>query len=247
MRAPIGFSVESARLVLCEADSSCCRRPGAGLGDVLSSVNWAIEKDSGNGAEIVPIASVEAFLAAAELTEYKDKLDAEGIIVDDIAEVTDELLKDLGVSKIMHRKRFLRYAALMRPHAGDAAAKVTEAATEGESPPLQPWVIMKDYGKGVEVEFIPDLQKFMEVRHTPSPFSPKRVDAVAQDSRWPVFAVRLPSLWSIWTCSRPTVLLLKISRISPTRSWRNSGWRSSCTGSASCATLEKCTGSWRQT
>ena len=146
---------------------------------MLSSVNWAIEKDTGNGAEIVPIGSVEAFLAAAELTEYKDKLDAEGIIVDDLAEVTDELLKDLGVTKIMHRKRFLRYAALMRPHAGDAAVGATEAATDGESPPQQPWVIMKDYGKGKEVEFIPDLQKFMEVRHTLSPFSPERADAAA--------------------------------------------------------------------
>lgn len=131
----------------------------------MSSVAWAIEKDSGSGPEILPIADVEAFLAAAELTEYKARLDEEGIILDDISEVTDELLQNLRITKIMHRKRFLRYAKLMRPHKGEASGE----AAEEEKAPLAPWVINKDIGKGKEVVFIPDLQQFLEVLRTRSP------------------------------------------------------------------------------
>ena len=87
-------------------------------------------------------------LAVADLKEHTERLDSEGIIVDDLPEVTDELLQQLGVSKIMHRKRFLRYAKLMHVH---------------EQQPPAPWVIKKDMGRGKEEIFIPDLQKFLEV------------------------------------------------------------------------------------
>ena len=115
---------------------------------MLSSVPWGIEKDSGRGKEQVPITDVAAFLAVADLKEHTERLDSEGIIVDDLPEVTDELLQQLGVSKIMHRKRFLRYAKLMHVH---------------EQQPPAPWVIKKDMGRGKEEIFIPDLQKFLEV------------------------------------------------------------------------------------
>ena len=115
---------------------------------MLSSVPWAVEKDSGRGKEQVPIPDVAAFLAVADLKEHTERLDSQGIIVDDLPAVTDELLQQLGVSKIMHRKRFLRYARLMHVHA--------------QQPPA-PWVIKKDMGRGKEEIFIPDLQKFLEV------------------------------------------------------------------------------------
>ena len=159
-------------------DSSYGGCTGGGLGDVLSSVSWAIEKDTGSGAEIVPIPDVAAFLAAAELKEHQETLDAEGIILDDVAEMTDELLKDLGISKIMQRKRFIRYAKLMRPQSGEAGGAAKEAAKESAKDanedtvkeatgaPLQPWVITKDAGEGPEVVFVPDMEAFVEVLHT---------------------------------------------------------------------------------
>lgn len=142
-----------------------CRSVGA-WAEESSSTSWVIEQES----EIISVSDLASFLEIAQLKEHKGVLDTEGIILDDIAEMTDELLQDLGITKKMQRKRFLRYAKLMRPHAGAAKSEpgkaaecVEEEAVREKTAPKQPWVLTKDNGEGKEVVFVPDLETFLEV------------------------------------------------------------------------------------
>jgi hypothetical protein len=130
-----------------------------GVGDVLASTPWAIERDTGKGVpEDVLIPDLAAFLAIAELTEHQELLNGEGIIVDDIPGVADELLVELGITKKMQRKRFLRYAKQLH------VLKQEASADEPAGP--HPWVIKMDVGKGptmMEQVFLPDLIAFLEL------------------------------------------------------------------------------------
>ena len=77
---------------------------------------WVITKDDGHKLEDVYIQSLDDFLEFAQLDMdgYAEPLTAEGMVVDDIKEVTDGDLEAIGMTKRMHRERFLRYAKKMR-------------------------------------------------------------------------------------------------------------------------------------
>ena len=85
-------------------------------GTMSKGPQWVITKDDGRALEDVPINSLDDFLQFAQLDMdgYAEPLTAEGMVVDDIKEVTDEDLEAIGMTKKMHRSRFLRYAKKMR-------------------------------------------------------------------------------------------------------------------------------------
>lgn len=96
-------------LVLCSAGAAAAgRAPGSGGGMGY----YVITHDNGRTLQDYPIDDVAAFLEFASLggEGYEDKLLDEGLIVDDIPEMDEELLTEIGVTKTMHRKRFLRFA-----------------------------------------------------------------------------------------------------------------------------------------
>ena len=81
-----------------------------------SKGQWVITKDDGRALQDVAIHTIDDFLEFAELDQdgYAEPLTAEGMVVDDIKEVTDSDLEAIGMTKKMHRSRFLRYAKKMR-------------------------------------------------------------------------------------------------------------------------------------
>ena len=99
--------------LLCSAGAAAAgRAPGSGGG----MGHYVITRDNGRTLQDHPIEDVAAFIEFASLSGegYEDKLLDEGLIVDDIPEMDEELLTEIGVTKTMHRKRFLRFAKQLR-------------------------------------------------------------------------------------------------------------------------------------
>eukprot|EP01045_Picozoa_sp_COSAG04_P009960 COSAG04_NODE_596_length_12255_cov_4.614018_8_plen_196_part_00 len=112
------------------------------LGDMLDQMPWVITKDQGTWPhDDIAIPDLQAFLQVAQLEEHLETLESEhGLHLDDVKEVTDEQLERLGVAKLMHRRRFLRYAKEMHVQepvdpAGEQL-KVRVFRLAGASPPL---------------------------------------------------------------------------------------------------------------
>jgi hypothetical protein len=82
----------------------------------VQASNWVITDDNGHALKDIEIDDLNAFLEFAQLDEdgYADVMEAEGMVVDDIKDITDEDLEAIGMKKRMHRTRFLRYAKDMR-------------------------------------------------------------------------------------------------------------------------------------
>ena len=85
------------------------------MGEELDKMPWVITKDQGTWPhDDIAIPDLQAFLQVAQLEEHLETLESEhGLHLDDVQEVTDEQLERLGVPKLMHRRRFLRYAKEM--------------------------------------------------------------------------------------------------------------------------------------
>ena len=102
-----------------EAHNLCCAelkefreqqaREGAGE-DALEQMPWVITKDVGTSVEDLPIPDLQAFLEVAQLEEHLERLQSEGLYLDEVQDVTADQLEDMGMEKFMHRRRFLRYA-----------------------------------------------------------------------------------------------------------------------------------------
>ena len=78
--------------------------------DALEQLPWVITKDVGTSVEDLPIPDLQAFLEVAQLEEHLERLQSEGLYLDEVQDVTAEQLEDMGMEKFMHRRRFLRYA-----------------------------------------------------------------------------------------------------------------------------------------
>ena len=83
----------------------------------------------------MPIGDVDAFLGAAKLGDagYAAMLRAEGFEMDDLPHITDAHLQEAGISKVLHRARFLRVAKQLRPDGGAAPAGAGAADAAGEA------------------------------------------------------------------------------------------------------------------
>ena len=97
---------------------------------MIQGAPWCITRDNGSGeVEEIFVPDLQAFLELAELTQLQELMDSEGLTVDDIKEVTNDDLVAMGVTKVMHRKRFLRYAEELHIHklqtAEERAAEVS--------------------------------------------------------------------------------------------------------------------------
>eukprot|EP01045_Picozoa_sp_COSAG04_P009962 COSAG04_NODE_596_length_12255_cov_4.614018_10_plen_224_part_00 len=97
---------------------------------LCTASHFVITKDNGQTLQDVRIDNVAAFLEFANLdASYAEPLEAEGLVLDDLAAVTDMELDAMGVKKLMHRSRFLRFAQQLRvvadaaPNGGAAKAK----------------------------------------------------------------------------------------------------------------------------
>lgn len=96
---------------------------------------YVITKDNGNALNDIDIKDLGAFLEFAGLgQEYKGPLEAEGLVLDDIKAITDEELEAIGIKKLMHRSRFLRYAKDLRAAPAKAPAPPRPKPKKKKSP-----------------------------------------------------------------------------------------------------------------
>ena len=80
------------------------------LGDAASAKSWVLVAE---GTERqFGINTLDDFLQVSQLSDYgyAPRLEAEGMVVDDITEVAEADLVAIGMTKRMHRSRFMRYA-----------------------------------------------------------------------------------------------------------------------------------------
>ena len=126
---------------------------------------WVITKDDGRALQDVQIHTIDDFLQFAELDQdgYAEPLIAEGMVVDDIKEITDGDLEAIGMTKKMHRSRFLRYAKNMRmspvmpPKPKKSPSPIKESRSPGSVRDSPPTVTTSD-----GIEAVPYGQKVRE-------------------------------------------------------------------------------------
>jgi hypothetical protein len=96
-----------------------------------ADAGYVIAKDDGRRIEDHPIDSLDDFLEFAGLdVELANGLQAEGLVLDDLQAITDEDLEAIGMEKIMHRSRFMRYAKQLR-----VAAEAPAGGSPAPAPP----------------------------------------------------------------------------------------------------------------
>ena len=105
---------------------------------LCTASHFVITKDNGQTLQDVRIDNLAAFLEFTNLdASYAEPLEAEGLVLDDLGAVTDEELDAMGVKKLMHRSRFLRFAQQLRVVA-DAAPNGAAKAKAKEKPRAKP-------------------------------------------------------------------------------------------------------------
>ena len=97
-----------------------------------AQAKWVITAENGQGEDI-KIDDLNAFLEFVQLGDdsYADIMEAEGMLVDDIKDITDEDLEAIGMTKRMHRKRFLRYAKEIRTSTASPKKQQQKEEKEG--------------------------------------------------------------------------------------------------------------------
>lgn len=93
----------------------CCALVALLVTVPAAGARYVITKDDGHALQDIDIKDLGAFLEFAGLgQEYKGPMEDEGLVLDDIKAITDEELEAIGMKKLMHRSRFLRYAKNLR-------------------------------------------------------------------------------------------------------------------------------------